>query len=98
HGGCTVGGTNPDACGPTTGTVCETVAGVRWHFPTPIPLVPFVSVQSGFVFSFPNRADAGWGVLARGVGGANYFFFDWLGIGAQVGFSLGTINYDQAFT
>ena len=35
---------------------------------------------------------------SRAAGGANYFFFDWLGLGAQVGFSLGRIDYDATFT
>jgi hypothetical protein len=97
HGACTTGGTTAP-CGQNTGTVFETLAGVRWGVPTPIPLVPFVAVQSGFVFAFPNGASAGWGVAARGVAGANYFFFDWFGLGAQLGFSLGRINYDATFT
>jgi hypothetical protein len=97
HGACT-GGTASTSCGQNTGTAFETLAGVRWSLPTPIPLVPFVAAQSGLVFAFPNGADAGWGVMARGVGGANYFFFDWFGLGAQIGFSLGTINYDSTFT
>ena len=96
HGACTAGTTT--VCGQNTGTVFETLAGVRWNMPTPIPLVPFVAAQSGFVFSFPNGASAGWGVAARGVVGANYFFFDWFGLGAQLGFSIGTINYDATFT
>ncbi len=96
HGACTQGST-ATVCGQDTGSVFETLAGVRWSFATPIPLVPFAAVQTGFVFSFPNSADAGWGITGRGVGGANYFFFDWLGLGAQVGMSLGIINYDASF-
>ena len=30
------------------------------------------------------------GIVVRAVGGANYFFVDWLGVGLQVGYSLGT--------
>jgi hypothetical protein len=36
--------------------------------------------------------------MARVVGGANYFFFDWLGLGAEVGASLGYLDYDKTFT
>jgi hypothetical protein len=97
HGACT-GMTASTGCGQNTGTLFETLAGGRVHLPTPIPVVPYVAVQSGFVFSFPNAASAGWGLAGRGVAGANYFFFDWFGLGAQVGFSLGTINYDSTFT
>ncbi len=35
--------------------------------------------------------------MARAVGGANYFFFDWLGLGAQVGFSLGQPQLRRTF-
>ena len=28
--------------------------------------------------------------MVRAVGGANYFLFDWLGLGGQVGYSLGS--------
>ena len=85
-------------CGQDSGDMFETLAGVRWAFATPIPLVPYVGAGAGLAFAFPNGASAGAGPMLRGVGGANYFFFDWLGIGGQVGFSLGTIGYDNTFT
>ena len=44
-----------------------------------------------------DRRVRGAGPMLRGVGGANYFFFDWLGVGGQVGFSLGTLGYDNTF-
>ena len=37
------------------------------------------------------------GLAFRVVGGANYFFFDWLGVGGQIGYSLGGLNYDSTF-
>jgi len=85
------------ACGPDTGDVFETLAGVRWTFATPIPLVPFVGATGGLAFAFPNGASAASGVMIRAVGGANYFFFDWLGLGGQVGYSLGHLDYDSTF-
>jgi hypothetical protein len=85
------------ACGQDTGDVFETVAGVRWAFATPIPLVPFVGAAGGLAFAFPNGASAASGVMIRAVGGANYFFFDWLGLGGQVGYSLGHLGYDSTF-
>jgi hypothetical protein len=85
------------ACGQNSGDLFETLAGVRWAFATPIPLVPYVGGAAGLVFAFPNGASAGAGLIARAVGGANYFFFDWLGFGAQVGVSLGSIGYDSTF-
>jgi hypothetical protein len=94
---CTQTGTQ-GPCGPDTGTLFETLAGVRWKFQTPIPLVPFVAAAGGLVFSFPNGADAAAGPMARVVGGANYFFFDWLGLGVEAGLSLGYLDYDSTFT
>jgi hypothetical protein len=35
--------------------------------------------------------------MIRGVGGANYFFYDWLGLGGQVGYSLASLDYDRTF-
>jgi hypothetical protein len=85
------------SCGQNTGDVFETLAGVRWAFATPIPLVPFVGAAGGLAFAFPNGASAASGVMIRAVGGANYFFFDWLGLGGQVGYSLGHLGYDSTF-
>lgn len=85
-------------CGQDSGDVFESLAGVRWAFATPLPLVPFVGGAAGLAFAFPNGASAATGLMIRVVGGANYFFFDWLGLGGQVGYSLGSLNYDKTFT
>src|SRR5262249_27440002 len=84
-------------CGPDSGDLFETLAGARWMFATPIPLVPYVGANVGLAFAFPDGASAAAGVMIRAVGGANYFFFDWLGLGGQVGYSLGHLNYDSTF-
>jgi hypothetical protein len=85
------------ACGSNTGDVFETYGGVKWAFATPLPLVPYLAALGGLAFAFPNGASAANGLMIRGVGGANYFFYDWLGLGAQVGYSLGSLNYDSTF-
>jgi hypothetical protein len=85
------------ACGSNTGDVFETFGGVRWMFATPFPLVPFLGAVAGLSFAFPNGASAANGLMIRAVGGANYFFFEWLGLGGQVGYSLGSLNYDSTF-
>jgi hypothetical protein len=97
HATCTAE-TAATPCGPQTGTTFETLAGVKWKFATAIPLVPFIGANAGFAFGFPNGADAGMGVMARAVGGATYFFVDWLGVGLQVGYSLGNLGYDDTFS
>jgi len=84
-------------CGYDTGTLFETLVGVRWKFRTPIPLVPYLVASGGLAFSFPNAADAALGPVGRVVAGANYFFFDWLGLGLQMGFSVGYLAYDDTF-
>jgi hypothetical protein len=96
HGACNQA-QGASACGQDTGDVFETLAGVRWAFATPIPLVPFVGASAGLAFAFPNGASAASGVMIRAVGGANYFFYEWLGLGGQVGYSLGSLNYDSTF-
>lgn len=96
HGACNQSSTAP--CPSDTGDVFETFGGVKWTFATPIPLVPYVGAMGGLAFAFPNGASAAAGPVIRGVGGATYFFFDWLGLGGQVGYSLGSINYDKTFT
>jgi hypothetical protein len=97
HGGCNPTSDNA-LCGSNTGDVVETMAGVKWKFATPIPLVPYVKAAGGLVFAFPNGASDAPGLAIRGAGGANYFFFDWLGLGAEVGVSVGRIDYDATFT
>jgi hypothetical protein len=96
HGACS-SAPSASACSPDSGDVYETLGGVRWMFVTPLPLVPYVGASAGFVFAFPNGASAASGLAFRAVGGANYFFFDWLGVGGQVGYSLGGLGYDSTF-
>jgi hypothetical protein len=95
HGSCQ--STAVTECGPGTGDAFETLAGVKLKWPTPIPVVPYGKVGGGLVFVFPNGAKNAMGVVARVAGGANYFFYDWLGLGAEVGFSLGRVAYDPTF-
>jgi len=84
-------------CGPDTGKAFETLAGAGWKWATPIPLVPFAKATAGPVFVFPNGANAAAGFTGRLAGGVTYFFFDWLGIGAELAFSLGHVGYDATF-
>ena len=64
---------------PTPATCSRRCGGVKWTFATPLPLVPYVGAVGGLAFAFPNGASAATGLMVRAVGGANYFFFDWLG-------------------
>jgi hypothetical protein len=97
HSGCNPAPGGVGDCPSVTGDIVETMAGAKWKLGTPIPLVPYLQANAGVVFAFPNGATDAMGVAWRVAGGANYFFFDWLGIGGQVGFSLGWIDYDSTF-
>jgi hypothetical protein len=97
HSGCNPASGGTDDCAGVTGDIVETMAGVKWTFATPIPVVPYLQGNAGFVFAFPNGATDALGLAIRGAGGANYFFFDWLGLGIQVGVSVGRIDYDGTF-
>ena len=83
------GGTN---CMEPSGSVFETLAGVKLKFATAIPVVPFVKGGAGLAFAFPDGAGNGLGPAVRAGGGANYFFFDWLGLGAEIAFSAGHLS------
>jgi hypothetical protein len=96
HAACNSAPTAPP-CTSNTGDVFETYGGVKWTFATPLPLVPYLSALGGLAFAFPNGASAASGLMIRGVGGANYFFYDWLGLGGQVGYSLASLDYDSTF-
>jgi hypothetical protein len=96
HGACS-SGPSASACTPASGDLYETFGGVKWMFATPMPLVPYVGALAGLAFAFPNGASAASGPFFRAVGGANYFFFDWLGVGGQIGYSLGGLDYDSTF-
>ncbi len=85
-------------CGEATGDAVESLVGVKWKFATPLPVVPYVKAAGGLVLAFPNAADNAAGLMIRAGAGANYFFFDWLGLGAEVGFSEGRIDYDSTFS
>lgn len=80
------------ACDPPSGSIWETLAGVKLKWPTAIPIVPFVKAGVGLAFAFPDGASNGLGLAARGGGGANYFIFDWFGLGAEIGYSVGQLS------
>jgi hypothetical protein len=97
HGSCETAPGQP-ACAPDVGDAFETLVGVKWKWATAIPVVPYAQAAAGMVFVFPSSARSALGFAARVAGGANYFFFDWLGVGGQVGYSLGRVSYDAAPT
>jgi hypothetical protein len=82
-------------CTDPTGDVFETLAGLKLKWPTAIPIVPYVKATAGLAFEFPETGANGWGIAGRVAGGANYFFFDWLGVGLELGVSFGYLSTPQ---
>lgn len=80
-----------------SGTVFETLAGGKWKFRTSLPLVPYAKGAAGLIYLFPDQAHSAVGLAARLGGGLNYFFFDWLGLGAEFGLSLGHGFFDSTY-
>jgi hypothetical protein len=83
-------GTN--MCNQPTGSVFETLAGIKLKWATPIPLVPYVKGGVGLAYAFPDGVANTMGVAARGGAGAAWFFFDWLGVGGEFGYSVGSMS------
>jgi hypothetical protein len=79
-------------CDQASGSIFETMAGIKVKFATPIPVVPYVKGDAGLAFAFPNGAGNGMGLAVRAGAGASYFFFDWLGLGAELGYSVGRLS------
>jgi hypothetical protein len=79
-------------CDEPSGSIFETLAGVKLKWATPIPLVPYVKGAIGLAYSFPNGAGNTLGFAARGGVGAAWFIFDWLGFGGELGYSVGSMS------
>lgn len=76
-------------CGPDTGDVAEVLGGFKWKFQMDVPVVPYAKLVVGPLFVLPDRARSAIGLLARGAIGGKYFFYDWLGVGAELGLAFG---------
>lgn len=79
-------------CDEPSGSVFETLAGIKLKWATPVPVVPYVKGAVGLAYSFPNGAGNTLGFAARGGAGAAWFVFDWLGFGAEFGYSVGSMT------
>jgi hypothetical protein len=87
-----VTGSTAGTCTVPSGTIFETLAGLKLKWATAIPLVPYTKGGVGLVYAFPNGAPNGLGPALRVAGGANYFIYDWLGFGVEIGYSLGHLS------
>jgi hypothetical protein len=70
HSGCNPASGGTGDCAGVTGDIVETMAGMKWTFATPLPVVPYVQGNAGLVFAFPNGATNALGLAIRGPRGA----------------------------
>jgi hypothetical protein len=91
HSACHASAGGPACTGPS-GTLFEAMIGVKLQWATAIPIVPYAKLGAGLVFAFPDGTPNGLGPAGRVGGGANYFFFDWLGLGVELGVSAGHLS------
>jgi hypothetical protein len=62
-----------------------------------VPLVAYVKGNVGLAYAFPNAGPNGLGFAARAGAGASWFFFDWLGLGAEFGYSVGSVSHQSSY-
>jgi hypothetical protein len=80
---------NDTTCSTGQANAADIVSGAAWKFQTNLPVVPYVKVDGGPIFLFPESTRSVFGLLARGGIGAHYYFFDWFGVGAEFTSSVG---------
>lgn len=73
----------------------DVLAGLKYKLSTPIPLVPYAAVVMGPVFLFHERARGAMGIAVRTAVGARYFLYEWLGVGMELGGTLGAAAVDE---
>ena len=81
-----------------TGDVVETMAGAKWKFATPIPLVPYLQGQRRAGVLLPERrrpTPRAW-PSARPAAPTTSSSIGWASA-LEVGFSVGRIDYDGTF-
>lgn len=81
-----------DDCG-RKGDQAEVLAGIKYKLRMNVPVVPYAKAVVGLAYLFPDETKAALGPVARAGIGANYFFYDWLGVGAEVLAGVGHAGY-----
>lgn len=81
-------------CGAEGGRAVDVLAGAKWKYQMKVPVVPYAKLALGPVFMFPADTSNAAGLLVRGAVGANYFFTERLGFGAEISGAWGQAFYD----
>lgn len=92
-GGCPIGD-----CGAEAGDLWSVLAGAKWKWQTEIPLVPYAKLAAGMIGVLPDAGERRAGLGVRGAFGAKYFLYEWLGVGAEMGFLAGVTGTRQLAT
>jgi hypothetical protein len=78
------------------GDSAEVLAGVKWKLRMNVPVVPYAKAVAGLAYLFPDGARSGVGpVLRAGVGG-HYYFYEWIGVGAELTAAVGHAGYQDS--
>lgn len=85
--------TRETVCTKGSGDAVDILGGAAWKFQTNLPIVPYARLNLGTIFLFPDHSHSAWGLLMRGSAGAHYFLYDWFGLGAEIGASVGKVYY-----
>jgi hypothetical protein len=87
----------PAGCGyGGNGDMFAPHVGVKLKWKTPIPLVPYAKFVGDVIFIF-NRfyGDNGFGLAGTAAGGVKYFLTPHIGVGGELGITLGPAFYGQ---
>lgn len=77
------------------GDSAEVLIGVKWKLRMNIPVVPYAKLVAGIGYQFPDSARSAAGPIARAGVGAKYFFYEGLGVGAEVTALAGHAGYQE---
>jgi hypothetical protein len=93
------------ACGARAGDLCarsgdsvEVLAGLKWKLQMNVPVVPYAKLVAGLGYQFPSGGRSAAGPMVRSGIGATYFFYQWIGVGAEVTVAAGHAGYEGSGT
>lgn len=84
-------------CQDLRSNATEMIAGMKWKWRMDIPMVFYAKAGGGPVYVFPDAFRSAIGLAGRGVAGAKYFLFEWLGIGAEIAMSVGHVFHHELY-
>ena len=87
---------NPDCV--RTGDTAEVLVGIKWKLRMNVPVVPYAKLVGGLAYQFPDAVRSAAGPMLRAGLGATYFFYEWIGVGAEVTASAGRAGYQDGAT